>query len=320
MSDAFENGLRSVCFLHTGSPGDAGAGERAVRLCRRTGATLSVVAVVEPPRQGILKLLSDWGAPADALLGDAEAAAQLQPLLEAARARGVDATGEVLRGSRFYETVRQVVRGAHDLLIKAAEPSEAVHQVLFGHVDRQLIRKCPCPVWIEKPAEDRTYERILAAVDPAPFDETPDEVRDELNRRILRDALLLAQIEEAELHIVHAWSFDMEPALRSRAGLSEDVIAELSESVRKTHQQALADLAAPFMEHVTRAHLVKGPAGEEIARLAAREAIDVIVMGTMCRSGLSGWLIGNTAETVLEHASCSIVALKPQGFVSSISL
>lgn len=320
MSEPLHEPFRSVCFAYTGGPGDAGACARAVRVCERSGARLNIVAVVEPPREGILKLLADWGAVPDPLVGEAEATAELQPLIESARQRGIDATVEVLCGSRFFEITRHVLRSGHDLLIKAAEPSEAVHRVLFGHTDRQLIRKCPCPVWIAKPTEAGPYKRVLAAVDPAPFDETPHHVRDLLNQDILRNALLLAQIEQAELHIVHAWSFDMEMPLRSRAGLSEDVVAELAESVRKTHQQALADVAGPFMEHVARAHLVKGPAGEEIARLTAKEAIDVVVMGTMCRSGLSGWLIGNTAETVLDHVDCSIVALKPSGFVSQIAL
>jgi len=53
---------------------------------------------------------------------------------------------------------------------------------------------------------------------------------------------------------------------------------------------------------------------------AANECPDVIVMGTICRSGVEGLLIGNTAETVLDHADCSLMTLKPPGFVSPISL
>jgi nucleotide-binding universal stress UspA family protein len=109
-------------------------------------------------------------------------------------------------------------------------------------------------------------------------------------------------------------------ALRSRVGLAEDAIAEVSESFRHKHEIALAQLVEPYMPAISRVHLVKGHAGEAIARLAASESIDVIVMGTLCRSGLGGLLIGNTAETVLDHAACSIVALKWRGFVSPVQL
>jgi hypothetical protein len=41
-------------------------------------------------------------------------------------------------------------------------------------------------------------------------------------------------------------------------------------------------------------------------------------MGTVARSGLQGLLTGNTAENVLPWIDCSLVAVKPQGFVSPV--
>jgi nucleotide-binding universal stress UspA family protein len=43
-------------------------------------------------------------------------------------------------------------------------------------------------------------------------------------------------------------------------------------------------------------------------------------MGTVARSGTSGILIGNTAERILNSIECSVLALKPDSFVSSIKL
>ena len=54
--------------------------------------------------------------------------------------------------------------------------------------------------------------------------------------------------------------------------------------------------------------------------LAAKERIDLIIIGTVCRRGLAGLIIGNTAEDVLQHVNCSVLALKPEGFVSPIKL
>ena len=42
-------------------------------------------------------------------------------------------------------------------------------------------------------------------------------------------------------------------------------------------------------------------------------------MGTIARTGLPGVLIGNTAEKVLDDVHCSVVAVKPPGFVSPLS-
>jgi universal stress protein E len=312
--------IGSICFLRTSRVGDDGAFERALRLCRVTGAELSIASVCEEPSAGILEYLASWGTSAEVIRGEAEQVAAGQQLAALASARGVKATSEVLHGNRFFAVSRKVQRDNHDLLIKAAESTHVIQQVLLGHTDRQLIRKCPCPVWIEKPTSGKTHDRVLVALDPAAFAEEleVDPLREVLNLAVLEYGLLLAQVEEAELHVVHAWAFDLEMALRSRAGLDEQAIGEATEMFRQRHELALTELIGPHMSDITRVHLVKGHAGEEISRVAAREAIDVIVMGTLCRTGVEGLLIGNTAETVLDHATCSIVALKPDGFVSPV--
>ena len=46
--------------------------------------------------------------------------------------------------------------------------------------------------------------------------------------------------------------------------------------------------------------------------------IDLISMGTVCRTGIKGFLIGNTAESILAEVQCSVLALKPDGFVSTV--
>lgn len=43
-------------------------------------------------------------------------------------------------------------------------------------------------------------------------------------------------------------------------------------------------------------------------------------MGTFARIGIAGFFIGNTAEAILEQLQCSVLAVKPPGFVSPVSL
>lgn len=41
-------------------------------------------------------------------------------------------------------------------------------------------------------------------------------------------------------------------------------------------------------------------------------------MGTVARTGIPGFIIGNTAENILQKIDCSLLALKPLGFVSPV--
>jgi nucleotide-binding universal stress UspA family protein len=66
-------------------------------------------------------------------------------------------------------------------------------------------------------------------------------------------------------------------------------------------------------------HHLHGSADEKIPELVNDEQVDVLVMGTVARSGIKGLVIGNTAENIVQSIPCSLVALKPQGFISPVT-
>jgi hypothetical protein len=63
-------------------------------------------------------------------------------------------------------------------------------------------------------------------------------------------------------------------------------------------------------------HLLKGTASRVIPIAVRRERIDVLVIGMFSRRGLGGWLIGNTAEKILNRVKCSVLMVKPNGAVA----
>jgi nucleotide-binding universal stress UspA family protein len=48
--------------------------------------------------------------------------------------------------------------------------------------------------------------------------------------------------------------------------------------------------------------------------------VDVVVMGSVGRSGIPGLLIGNKAEKILTTINCTVLTVKPDGFVSPITI
>ncbi len=51
-----------------------------------------------------------------------------------------------------------------------------------------------------------------------------------------------------------------------------------------------------------------------------KHGIDLLIMGTIGRSGILGVMIGNTAERLLPELSCSLLAIKPAEFVCPVKL
>jgi nucleotide-binding universal stress UspA family protein len=67
-------------------------------------------------------------------------------------------------------------------------------------------------------------------------------------------------------------------------------------------------------------YLLKGEPGRLVPEVAAAREVQLIVMGTVSRSGVSGLLIGNTAEKILGQVDCAVLAVKPDGFVTPVRL
>ena len=54
--------------------------------------------------------------------------------------------------------------------------------------------------------------------------------------------------------------------------------------------------------------------------LVSRHRINLLVIGTLARTGISGLVMGNTAGQVLDDVGCSVIAVKPPGFKSPVNI
>lgn len=222
---------------------------------------------------------------------------------------------QVVSGVPFVEVIRAVLRNGYDLVIKPARPPEGLSERIFGSTDLHLLRKCPCPVWIDRPGEANPYQRILAAVDP-----TAEPGSDRL---VMDLATSLAAREGADLSVVHAWALEGESLLRGRrAPMPSEEVDRLVEEERGRHTEAMDHLLASYGIDLKApgVHLVKGWPAQVIRETEENTKADLIVMGTVGRTGIPGFFIGNTAEEVLQATRASILAVKPAGFVSPVTL
>ena len=57
--------------------------------------------------------------------------------------------------------------------------------------------------------------------------------------------------------------------------------------------------------------IAHGEAASEIVRVAAERGVDLIVISSHGRTGLGRILFGSTAESVVRHATCPVLVVKP---------
>ena len=317
-----------LCVVETGRD-SLHALQRAVSLAETNQASLKVIAVAAPvPDMSGTLLGSSISADMQAATKDTQEQ-WLQTLITPYRKR-LSIQAKVLIGIPFLEVIREVLRHDHDLVIKSVENQDWLDRV-FGSDDMHLMRKCPCPVWLIKPQSPGAYQRILAAVD---VDDAfpPKELasRRQQSMHILEMASSLALSDSAELHVAHAWDAIGEQSLRNALAYTrEDKITAYVAQVKQHRKESLDKLLREVTHNLGKEaldylkpqkHLVKGWARKEIPLLAKRIKADLVVMGTVARTGIPGFLMGNTAETILNQIDCSVLAIKPPGFVTPVTL
>ncbi len=310
--------FKRILYLFEDEPEHNASLDRAADLARRNGAVLTLAQTVEEPDAvGVGECTRKVSDKLYRTILD-EAEAELRAVARSLGPPRPELRCKVLTGRPHLAVVREVLREGHDLVMKTASPDESLMSHIFGTLDTRLIELCPCPVWIDKPIPHTRYSRIMAAVDISA------ESAPELQVTILQLAASVAEIEQAELHVIHVWRLYGETALRGRAfgeAAKEEVAAMIAEE-RERHAAALEALVEPFRERPIEIelHLVKGRPEVTIAEEAARLEIDLLVVGTHARSHFLGLLLGSTTEALLRQVKCALLAIKPPGFKSPVTL
>ena len=191
--------FKNILLVAGGTGWETNALKRAVDLAKNNRARLTVVDIVEKLPREMQRLVTSFHL---ADIQNHVVEERLKDLKQniALMAPGSRVTTKVLVGTPFLEVIREVLKNKHDLVMKTARGGNRLKEMLFGSTAMHLMRKCPCPVWVIKPTHRRKYTRIMAAVAP----DLIDKKRDNLNVKIMELATSLAQMENSELHVVHA--------------------------------------------------------------------------------------------------------------------
>jgi len=140
------------------------------------------------------------------------------------------------------------------------------------------------------------YRHVLLAADLSEQDDY-----------VVRKARHLAQLFQAKLSVIHVLDSIPMPdtAYGTIVALNRDSSYEMLETV-KTRLSRLGDWLGI---DPARRWMVWGVPGEEIVRVAEQEHADLIIVGSHGRHGL-GLLLGSTANRVLHHAKCDVMAIR----------
>ncbi len=225
--------------------------------------------------------------------------------------KGVDIVSDTQAASNFLEITQKVISNEHDLLIMEEAIERGIDQLAM-----RLVRKCPCPIWIIK-SDAVEFRRILAAVDV----ETESDEGKALNMKIVELAYSLAQRERGEAHYLHSWRLEYESMLSGpRFNMPSTEIQKMKSDILSDRRKRIIELLnkSCIQYQDKQLQLIEGKVEDAIKLARSSLGIDVVVMGSVARSGIPGFLIGNKAEKILETIDCSVLTVKPDNFISPV--
>lgn len=313
------NRFQKILFVYDRPTEKGMAFQRAVDLTKKNQAILTVVEVLEeiPPEIQVALPSSNLQGLREAV--SHESYERLKDLTGPVKKEGIQVATKVLWGTPWLEIIREVLRSNHDLVMLSPQKKPRLKEALFGSRIMHLMRKCPCPVWAIKPAKRKLeFARMLAAVDVAP----PDVEANLLNVKIIELAASLTRTDKSELHVLSCWRPYFERTIRGQSILHEDEVNKNNREARSLRKKWLNQLVerASAEGLSLKVHLLEGEANQRILDFAEQKRVEMIVMGTVSRTGVAGFFIGNTAEKVLHRLNCSVLAVKPDSFETPVKL
>lgn len=277
----------------------------AAALAERSGARLTVLRVLEEGPRWRSRSGSHEADEIRELLLESETR-ELETLAAPLAARGLDVDVRVAWGVAWEAIVEAVASQDFDLVVKPARGLSRDGNVFFGSTALHLFRKCVCPVWVVGD-DGQLPSKILAAIDPA-----RDSGRAEVAARILGWAGRVGELTGAQVDIGSAWHAPGADALAGK--IPDDEIKSYVDDSRARARESLDAIlaSADLVPDEDRIHLIEGPARDVLPRFAENNEYDLIVMGTLGRTGIAGELLGETAEMILRDVRASVLTISPK--------
>lgn len=216
---------------------------------------------------------------------------QLEKIAAGIRRRGLKVSSVVEWDYPQSEAVvRHVLATRPDLLVAETAHHSRLARWILSNTDWELIRSCPCPLWLVRGGRLPAKPRLLVAVDPG----HEQASRSRLDARLLDAARLLVGYIGGTIGIVHA----------------DDPEASQLDAVERLGKRH--DVPA------ARRYVIPGESTRVLPAVVAKTGADVLLLGAVSRSRLGQPFIGTTAERLIDRVECDVFVVKPAGYRSPV--
>jgi universal stress protein E len=287
--------------------------QKAAKLARTRKCTLHLVHVIALPYAPAVSRRATLQHAAQDIIADCKK--RLLKVAASPRLRGIRTSETVIWDYPAADgLVRLVLKHRPELLLVEQHSHSRLARPFLSNTDWELIRNCPCPLWLSKSARS-TPGPVVAAVDPLHAHAKPAS----LDGVIVEQALRIAGRPKRVL-MCHAYNFPVTPPAIDGA---IEAYWALSDRERASYEAMLRDQLRRLAERtrIPEANRIvaQGDPAWVLPGLVRKHSASVVVMGAVSRSAVQRVFVGHTAERLVDRLACDVLVVKPRGFTTRVT-
>lgn len=231
----------------------------------------------------------------------------IQPYIEKYASDGIEFASTVVWHSNEAEAITtEVENHNYDLVVKYTNAEESLKSLIVTPVDWQILRKCPTPILMVKDGDWKHQRRILVAVNVS---DDENEAHSTFNDELVSLSMDLADsLDRGNIHLVTAYP---PTPINMAIDLPEFSSGEYSSGLRGQYLLNMKALRQKYGIDGDHTHVLEGFPEDVIPQVAEKLEAELVILGTIGRTGLSAAFLGNTAEHVISKLNCNLLAIKP---------
>lgn len=218
----------------------------------------------------------------------------------------------MVNGVPGQEILSLIQKKKIDMVVLGSRGLSRMSGLLLGSVSEWVLNDAPCSVLIGRPTSRKTKAsssfKVLLATDGSNDSWKAVEFLKEVVRVPSGSTVTL-------LHVKRKHTYETDQFV-DHAGKSQAEFAKLAKnlcrdkgavgvSLLKDTRNALASLTLNINERIALGH-----EAQEILKTARQQKVDLVLMGSRGLTGLRRLLMGSVAQSVSQHAPCSVLVVR----------
>jgi len=213
----------------------------------------------------------------------------------------------VTHGKPLAEITATAEKLNANLIVLGARAVAADHQFALGTTTEKVIRKSAKPVLAVHPERPLSFANILCPVDFS-----------NASARGLTNAIQFARAFHGRLHVLTVMPPPSKYHRLDRSWTQWAVTAEAAAASRHVREFDEFLCRFNFRDVQWQKNIARGDPAEEIVASAKSGNADLIVMGSVGRTGLPYMLMGSTAVKVARQLPCALLTVKHAGAIDEL--